>query len=149
MFLSRFGVMEKEGRRIFNPQKCECKLIELKNSHETLDAKSCNESFQKKVVKSVNVTTKHVFLDHPVLLRQYCLVWKYGLASFQIRVTELDRFCTKSQFSLGKLLCFVKRCRNLTFNVKSLHQKFLFFTLNNTVFGTHFLSLIFFDKFNF
>ena len=38
-----------EGRNEnFQSLEVRGKLIALKNSHETLDAKSCNESFQKK-----------------------------------------------------------------------------------------------------
>ena len=85
-----------------------------------------------------------------------------------IRVVEflkLERFLPKNQHSQRKLLNFenwvngevsksAKSPNLLTFKVNFLCQKLseafsIFFSLNNTNLGVHFLLLTFFDKINF
>ena len=86
-----------------------------------------------------------------------CSLWQYGLLSFQMGDTKLERFLPRNQHTERKLINFqfwVKRLQNLTFKVNCLFQKSsdsfsIFFSLKNTNLGAHFLLLTLFDNINF
>ena len=94
-----------------------------------------------------------------------CKLWQYGLWSFQMGGTKLERFLPKNQHTQRKLLNFenwvngevsksAKSPNLLTFKVNFLYQKLsesfsIFFSLKNINLGAHFLLLTFFDNINF
>ena len=95
----------------------------------------------------------------------YCLLWQYGLWSFQTGGTKLERFLPKNQHTQRKLLNFenwisgevsksAKSSNLLTFKVNFLYQKLsesfsIFFSLKNINLGALFLLLTVFDNTNF
>ena len=87
------------------------------------------------------------------------LLWQYGLWSFQMGGTKLERFLPKNQHAQRKLLNFefwingelsksakIRLLKSI-FYVKII-RIFLIF-MKNTNLGAHFLFLIYFDNVNF
>ena len=102
-------------------------------------------------------------LDEWETILSMCLLWQYGLWSFLMGDTKLERFLPKNQHTQRKLLNFenwvngevsksAKSPNLLTFKVNFLYQKLsesfsIFFSLKNINLGAHFLLLTFFDNF--
>ena len=92
-----------------------------------------------------------------------CIVWQYGLWSFQTGGTKLERFLPKNQHAQRKFLNFenwtngevsksAKSSNLLTFKVNFLYQKLsesfsIFFSLKNINLGVSLLLLTFFENF--
>ena len=128
---------------------------------------SCN--FTKKIQfdhsKSPKINSKTVRLISLFQAVYVCILWQYGLWSFQTGGTKLERFLPKNQHTQRKLLNFenwvngevsksAKSPNLLTFKVNFLYQKLsesfsIFFSLKNINLGAHFLLLTFFDNINF
>jgi hypothetical protein len=87
-----------------------------------------------------------------------CLLWQYGLSSFQAGYTNLKRFVPKNQHTQRKLLNFenwvngeVSKSDKIwlsksIFYVKNHRNLSHFFPLKNINFGAHFLLLALFDN---
>ena len=57
---------------------------------------------------------------------KHCVLWLHGLSSFQEKNTKFEdknQHTQRKLFNLANVKGGVKKCQNLTFNVKFLRQK--------------------------
>ena len=103
---------------------------------------------------SFNFSCQYLDLILCLTSKQVWVLWQYGLWSFQMGGTKLERFLPKNQHTQRKLLNFenwvngevsksAKSPNLLTFKVNFLYQKLsesfsIFFSLKNINLGSHF-----------